>query len=215
MKAETGHGFEVGANFGDQKFGGRITAFHNWYRNFITTTPLAFDPAYPTLGVVSRFVNISEVQLTGVELRAHKRFANGFIVHGGLAYTYGEDGDGNYLPTVAPIKGLAGIGYEGDNWGIDLTGIFVGKYRDDFADPNRADTTFDAPGYAIANLSTWWEPTFVKGLRIQATVKNLFDETYYDALTLRSVNLSSTATQPLEFYSAPGRSFILSATHKF
>lgn len=216
LKAETGHGIEIGANVGDENLGGRITAFHNWYRNFIVAGDLTPDPAYPTLPFgVARFYNIDEVQISGVELKAHKRFSNGIRLHGGLAYTYGEDGDGNLVPTIAPIKGLLGIGYDEENWGVNLTGIFVGKYRDDYADSSRADTTFDAPGFAIANLSAWWEPTFVSGLRIQGTIKNLFDETYYEALALRTVNLSASAAQPQEFYSAPGRTFILSATHRF
>lgn len=216
LKAETSHGVEIGANFGDRIFGGRVAAFHNWYRNFIGTTGLVPDPAYPSLPFgIQKFINIDEVTIKGVELRAHKRFDNGIRIHGALVYAHGEDGDGNYLPTIAPIKGIVGIGYEGVNWGVDLTGIFVGKYRDDFADPTTVDTTFDAPGYAIANLSGWWEPTFIPGMRIQAIVKNLFDETYYDALALRLVNLSASAAQPLEFYSAPGRTFIISATHKF
>ncbi len=216
LKPETGHGIEIGANFGDKIFGGRIGAFHNWYRNFITTTPLTPDPAFPTLPFgVSKFINLDEVEISGVELRMHQRLGNGIIVHGGLAYYYGEDGDGNRLPTIAPVKALFGVGYEGANWGVDLTGIFVGKYNDNFANPATPDTTFDAPGYIVANLTGWWEPAFIKGLRIQGTVKNLFDETYYDALALRTVNLSAAASQPLEFYSAPGRSFIISATHKF
>lgn len=216
LKAETGHGVEVGANFGDANFGGRIAAFHNRYRNFIIAGDLAPDPDFPMLPFgVGRFKNLDEVTLSGVELRAHKLFDNGIRLHGGLAYTYGEDGDGNMVPTVAPFKGIAGIGYETESWGADLTGVFVGDYRDDFADPARVDTTFDAPGYAIANVSAWWEPEQVKGMRIQAGVKNLFDETYYDAMAVRNVNLSATSSQPQEFYSSAGRTFTFSLTQKF
>ena len=215
LKPETGHGIELGANFGDRIFGGRVAAFHNWYRNYIGTTPLLPDPNYPSLPFgVSKFINIDEVQISGIELKAHRRFSNGIGLHGAFVYAHGEDGNGNHVPTIAPVKGIVGISYESVNWGVDLTGIFVGKYNDDFGD-NRTDTTFDAPGYAIANLSGWWEPSFMNGLRIQAAVKNLFDETYYDALAVRTVNLSAAAAQPVEFYSAPGRSFILSATHRF
>jgi len=216
LKPETGHGIEIGTNFGDKYFGGRITAFQNWYKNFITSTDLMPDPNYPELPFgVARYVNLADVEMSGVEAKAHKQFYNGLRLHGGLAYTYGKDGDGNLIPTVAPFKAIVGIGYERETWGVDLTGIFVGKYRDDYGDPTRVDSTFDAPSYAIANLSTWWEPTFVHGMRIQAGVKNLFDETYYDALALRNVNLTSSAAQPLEFYSSPGRAFVVSVTQKF
>ena len=212
LKPETGHGFEVGADLGTQDFGGRITVFHNRYRNFIDTTPLTPDPNYPSLPFgIGRYINIDEVHISGVEARAHKVFENGFRIHGGLAYAYGRDVTaGTSLRSVAPLKAIAGIGYDRETWGVDLTGIYAAGMRDD-GDPN----TFDAPSYAVANLTAWWEPEQVKGLRLQAGVYNLFDETYYDALGVRSVNLNAAASQPMEFYSEPGRSFKFSLTQRF
>ncbi|MFV0294491.1 MAG: TonB-dependent hemoglobin/transferrin/lactoferrin family receptor [Hyphomicrobiaceae bacterium] len=216
LDPERGQGVEVGANAGDKDFGGRVAVFYNWYRNFILQGDLQPDPGYPFLPFgVARYENVEDVKIGGVEVRGHKKFRNGIRLHGALAYTYGEDGEGNMLPTVAPIKGIVGIGYEAATWGVDLTGIFVGKYRDNFDDPTRVDSTFDAPSYAVANLAAWWEPAMFKGMRIQASVKNLFDETYYEALSVRTVNLSSSGSQPMEFYSAPGRNFLLSLTQKF
>ena len=216
LKPETGHGIEVGTNLGDSEFGGRVTGFYNKYKNFISAGDLEPDPAYPSLAYgIGRFENIDKVTIYGVELRAHKVFDNGIRLHGGFSYAHGEDGEGNRLATVAPYKGILGVGYERENWGVDLTGIFVGKYNDDTADTTVADTTFDAPSYAVANVSAWWEPTAFKGMRIQAGIKNLFDETYYDALAVRSVNLASSSSQPMEFYSEPGRTFTISLTQKF
>jgi hemoglobin/transferrin/lactoferrin receptor protein len=212
LKPETGHGVELGANLGTERFGGRVTVFHNWYRNFIIAGPLTPDPAYPSLPYgIGRFMNVDEVEISGIELKAHKLFDNGVRLHGGLSYVYGKDVT-NHAPlsTVAPFKAIAGIGYEQEHWGVDLTGIFVGRYR---GDGNAA--TFDAPGYAIANLSGWWEPEQIKGMRIQAGVYNLFDKTYYDALAVRSINPLSASSQPMEFYSQPGRTFKVSLTHKF
>lgn len=211
LKAETGHGFEAGANFGSEDFGGRVVFFHNRYNNFISTTPMAADPNYPQLPFgISRYININEVQLTGFELAAHKSFSNGVRLHGALSYTYGRNVTDNVvLRDVAPVKLVAGIGYEQERWGVDLTGVFAGKMWDD----NRPNT-FDAPGYAIANLTGWWEPEQVKGMRIQAGVYNLFDTTHYNALSVRAINPNSP-TQPLPFYSEPGRSFKISLTQKF
>lgn len=212
LKPETGHGFEAGVNAGDESFGARMTVFHNRYRNFITTTPLTPDPAYPNLRFgVGKFINLDEVHTTGVELKAHKLFDNGIRLHGGLAYTYGRDvAAGTRLREVAPIKAIAGIGYDQQHWGVDLTGIFAGGVRDD-GDPN----TFDAPSYAIANITGWWEPEQVKGMRIQAGVYNVFDTTYFDAVGTRDLNLNAASSQPRDFYSEPGRSFKISLTQKF
>lgn len=219
LKSETGHGIEVGANLGDKSFGGRLVAYHNRYENFID--PGVFVPA-PGFGVgIARFRNLPEAQISGVEVKAHKRFDTGFVVHGALVYTNGTDQDGKLLPTIAPMKGVFGIGYETNTWGVDLTGIFVAAYHDSYINPAIGrDDTFDAPAYTIANLSAWWEPSIMRGMRIQGAVRNLFDETYYDALAVRSIvpnpaGSPALQTQPIEFYSAPGRNFVVSVTQKF
>ena len=210
---------EIGANLGDKSFGGRITAFHNRYENFILPGDFVPSPGF-AVGI-SRYKNLPEAQIAGVEIKAHRRFASGFIIHGAFVYTNGTDQDGKLLPTIAPMKTVLGVGYEAKNWGIDLTSIFVGSYHDSYINPaNGRDDTFDAPSYKIANLTAWWEPSAMKGMRIQAGVRNLFDETYYDALSVRSIvpnNTGSTVSQlqPIEYYSAPGRNFVISATQKF
>jgi hemoglobin/transferrin/lactoferrin receptor protein len=215
LKSETGHGFEVGADLGTADFGGRVTLFHNRYRNFIDMRT-DYPAEWP--GGLSTYYNIDRVEISGIELKAHKRFDNGINLHGALAYAYGKDVDtGAYLRSVAPFKAIAGIGYERENWGVDLTAIFVGKVREDGPQPGTGGSTyetFDAPGYGIVNLSGWWEPEQIKGMRIQAGVYNLFDKTYYDALSTRDIN-EGASPQPLAYYSEPGRTFKVSLTHRF
>ena len=211
LKAETGHGFEVGADVGSDDFGGRVTVFHNRYKNFIGVETLPGSPPFNLF--IQRAVNINKVHITGIEAKAHKRFDNGISLQGGLSYTYGENVEtGAVLREIAPFKAVVGIGYDQEHWGVELTGIFAGSMRDD-NNPN----TFDAPGYGIANFTGWWEPEQIKGMRLQAGVYNIFDKTYYNALRVRSVNPNSvgSANQPVEFYSEPGRTFKVSLTHKF
>lgn len=208
LKSETGQGIELGANFGTEDFGGRATVFHNRYRNFIDSTDLAPNPNYPNLPFgVGSFVNIDRVEISGFELSAHKLFDNGIRLHGAVAYARGKNLDTDErLQSVAPLKAIAGIGYERETWGVDLTGIFVASM---------ANTAFDVPGYGIANLTGWWEPEQVKGMRLQAGVYNLFDQTYYDALAVRDVSPGTGSFQPKEFYSEPGRTFKVSLTQRF
>ena len=212
LKSETGYGFEIGAEVDTADFGGRVAVFHNRYRNFIVETPLTPDPAYPMLPFgVGSYENLDRVEISGIELKAHKIFDNGIRVHGALSYVYGKDMVANtQLRSVAPFKAIAGIGYVAESWGVDVQGIFAAGMHDD-----RDPATFDAPSYAIANLTGWWEPTQVKGLRIQAGVYNVFDSTYYDALGVRNVDLTSASSQPRAFYSEPGRTFKLSLTQRF
>lgn len=216
LKAETGQGFEAGANYESGNLSGRLSVFHNRYRNFISPVEEFTDkypPGYFPEYLINTWENLDRVGISGVEVRARKDFDNGFFVHGSLAYAYGKDLTSNaVLRTVAPFKSILGIGYARENWGAELTGIFVGKMRDDH-NPN----TFDAPAYSIANIEAWWEPEQIKGFRLQAGVYNIFNKTYYNALQVRNINPNSTfsTNQPLPFYSEPGRSFKVSLTHKF
>lgn len=216
LKSETGHGFEVGASYDTPNLSGRVTVFHNRYRNFINTTEeftTRFPPGYFPQFLLNSWENLDRVEISGIEMRARKDFDNGFFVHGALSYAYGKDvGNDELLRSVAPFKSVLGVGYAQEHWGAELTGIFAGGMRDDH-DP----TTFDAPSYAVANLTGWWEPEQFSGLRLQAGVYNIFDETYYDALKVRDINPNSigSTNQPIGFYSEPGRTFRVSLTQKF
>lgn len=219
LKSETGLGLEVGANLGTEDSGGRIAVFHNRYRNYIQDTGIVYDPAFPAFFTgLGSFENLAKVHISGIELKAHRLFGNGIRLHGGLSYAYGKDVvAGTVLRSVLPFKAIAGVGYERENWGVDLTAIFAGKVREDGPqDDGRGGTydTFDAPGYGIVNLTGWWEPEQVGGLRLQAGVYNLFDKTYYSAAATQNIS-ENAPPQPLPFYSEPGRTFKVSLTQKF
>jgi hemoglobin/transferrin/lactoferrin receptor protein len=91
---------------------------------------------------------------------------------------------------------------------VTFIGVAGAKDDDD-------DTTFDAPGYGIVDLTAWWQPEQVKGLTIRGGVYNLFDKTYYDAVNVRDVDLASSTSQPREYYSEPGRTFKITLTQRF
>lgn len=210
LKDETGNGFELGANYNDGDLTGKVTVFHNRYRNFIDTTNTV-TADFPT--GYNSWANRDRVQITGAELSGRQDFANGIFVHGSLAYAYGKDQEtGEFIRTVAPFKSIIGVGYQQENWGADLTGIFAAGMRDD-----HKSTTFDAPGYGIANLTGWWEPEKLNGLRIQAGVYNIFDKTYWNAVGVRDVNpdTQSNINQPVAYYTEAGRSFKISLTQRF
>lgn len=214
LKPETANGFEIGANFDTGDFTGRVAAFHNRYRNFIDIQTTYGNPSYPAF--VQSNVNIDKVQISGVEFNAQKEFDNGLVLHGALAYAYGEDMEtGDYVRSVAPFKGVVGVGYQQETWGTDLSLIASAGMRDD----NKANT-FDAPGYGIVDLTAWWEPEQVKGLRIQAGVYNLFDKKYWNAVANKDVNpntvpSNSNTVQSLDYYSEAGRTFKISLIQKF
>ncbi len=204
LKPETSNGFELGAKLGDEDFGGRISVFHNRYRNFIDTISYADTTGTYPNGITEAF-NRSRVRINGVEVSAHKTFDSGFNLHGAIAYANGKDLDtGAVINSVAPLKGVVGLGYATETWGTDLTFTAVKSVS------NLSTSTFKAPGYGLVDLTAWWEPQQVAGLKVQAGVYNVFDKTYYDALNTRNA-----FTQPAAYYSEPGRTFKVSLTQRF
>jgi hemoglobin/transferrin/lactoferrin receptor protein len=230
LKAETSHGFEIGANYQSGDLSGRLTVFHNKYSNFIDSNEYRSSLFTASSfigggnGWIQSFTNRANVTISGVELKARKEFTGGFFTQGSFAYSYGKDNDTNeFIRTVAPFKAVIGVGYEAETWGTELTGIFSASMRKEpaytstsFGSGSKRDD-FDAPGYGLFNLTGWWEPEQTKGLRIQAGVYNLFDKTYYNGVGVRNVNTLTPASgnQPVPFYSEPGRSFKISLTQKF
>jgi hemoglobin/transferrin/lactoferrin receptor protein len=202
LKPEKSYGFEVGANLGDDDFGGRITAFTTHYKDFIDTT---VTPTAEFAYGVTQFFNRNSVRISGVEVRGQKRFANGFDIHGSAAYAYGEDTDTNeILDSVAPLKAIIGAGYNQESWGANID--WIGSAA---VDKDSTATTRPA-GYGIVNLTGWWEPEQAKGLRLQAGVYNLFDKKYYDALEVKNMTAAAAAIS-----SEPGRYFKISLTQRF
>ncbi|MGO4723363.1 MULTISPECIES: TonB-dependent hemoglobin/transferrin/lactoferrin family receptor [unclassified Inquilinus] len=211
LKPETSSGYEIGARLGDDDLGGSLTFFDTWYNNFIDT--LSVDPAsvgvpsgsYP-LGVTS-YQNRARVRIYGVEAAAHWRFGDGWRSWASLAWSVGRDeGAETYLNSVPPLRAILGLGYDAASWGADAS-VTMATRRDKVEDP---DLQFKAPGYAVFDMTGWWEPEGANGLRVQAGLFNLFDTKYYDAL-----NVPDAPTQPLRYYTEPGRSVRLNLTYKF
>lgn len=217
LESETSNGFELGGKFGDDRLGGRISLFYNRYQNFIDTRSLTASEASSMgyslsdyrQGGITQYRNISEAEIYGLELSGQKVFDNGFRVGASLAALGSKDLDNNtFIRSVAPVKAVASLGYDTTSWGVgvDLIGVAASK-----ADDGRGGTYFPTSGYGLVDLTAWWEPEQVKGLRINAGVYNVFDKTYYDYASVRS----NTNAQAREYYSEPGRSFKISLTQRF
>ncbi|NNG70227.1 TonB-dependent hemoglobin/transferrin/lactoferrin family receptor [Rhizobium laguerreae] len=215
LEPEIGRGVEIGANFDTGDFTGRVAAFHTRYQNFIETVTSIDATGFTTFN----YANVSAATISGIEASAVKTFNNGINLHASLAYAYGKNEDtAQRLRSVAPFKAIVGGGWSNETFGFDLSStLSAGMLTDHLKTPvtNTADTTFDAPGYAIVDLTGWWTPDQMPGLRVQAGVYNIFDQEYFNALAVRDVNLISTASQPRDWYSEPGRTFKISLTKTF
>lgn len=224
LESETSNGFEIGANIGDEDLGGRVNLFYNRYKNFIDIKSLTAAEAaaagynlasYPQ-GGITQTINLDRARIYGAELSAHKRFDNGFSIRTGVAYASGKDTEtGEFLKSVAPLKAVLGVAYDTEQWGVGLDWIGVKDARGQTTTTPTGPTTrsisyFKTDGYGVVDLTAWWEPEQVKGLKINAGIYNVFDKTYYDYASVRT-----GGSQPETYYSEPGRSFKISLTQRF
>lgn len=214
LEAETSNGFEVGVRYEGERYKAALVAFDTRYKNFIDTVQIAPPGGlYPQGGIVG-YENIANARIYGLEASASVDITENWRAFASLAVQRGKDTDADvYLDSIPPLQAILGLGYATETWGVDVL-TKLAAARDD------VDSGFKAPGYGVVDLTGWYEPKQVKGLRIAAGVYNLFDQTYYDALNVpdptgTGAPGSTGLAQPVEYYSEPGRSFKLTATLQF
>ncbi|MGH6763926.1 MAG: TonB-dependent hemoglobin/transferrin/lactoferrin family receptor [Phyllobacterium sp.] len=210
LDPETSNGFDIGAQFGDEKFGGGISLFNNYYRNYIDAVSMTAAEAgvvgnYP-MGI-TKVINRAHVQIYGAEASLRYKFDNGWKTWGSLAFASGKDTDEDeYLNSVPPVRGILGVGYATETWGADLM-MTAAASRNKVERNSEVNKT---PGYAVFDLAGWWEPEQFKGLKIRAGVYNIFDKKYWNAL-----NIPDGTTIPKDYFTEPGRNFQLSISQRF
>ena len=226
LKPETSKGWELGAKMGTDDLGGAVSLFDNRYQNFIDANqPIdvnspRWQPGwagqYP-LGITGN-VNRAKVRIYGAEASAHWKFAPGWRTWGSVAWTVGKDeGTGQYLNSVAPLKAILGVGYGRDVWGVDAlltTALKRDKVEYPDSTPTAANADFQAPGYGVVDLMGYWRPASVKGLQVQAGVFNLFDKKYWEAINVPTAG-SIALPRTVDWYTEPGRSVRVSLTYQY
>ncbi|WP_081686790.1 TonB-dependent hemoglobin/transferrin/lactoferrin family receptor [Chitinilyticum litopenaei] len=199
LKPETSRGVELGARFGGQQAGGSVTVFDNRYKDFIEQVSINCpgSPAcVPGAALIYQSQNQAKVRIYGAEARGHWEFAPGWRSWASVAYAVGEnESTGEWLDSVAPLKGALGLEYRQVAWGSALT-LSAADRHHRVSD----DSYFKAPGYGVLDLTAWWEP--VKDVRINAGVFNLADRKYWLASDVVGVPANSST---VDRYSQPGR----------
>lgn len=210
LEPETSNGIEVGANLGDENLGGSVAGFYNRYKNFIDAvlvdpTSVGIPPGTYPFGV-TRSINRANVEIWGLEAKAHYRHVSGWHGWATAGYYEGRDIDEDvHLNSIPAFKVVGSLGYATDVWGADVIVTGVAK-RDRAESPSN-----ETGGYGLVDLTAWWSPREVKGLTLRAGVYNLFDKAYVDALNLPD----GTTSRPKAYFTEPGRSVKISATYQF
>ena len=226
LKPETSRGWELGTRVGDEALGGALSFFDNRYQNFIDNN-VPLDPRSPQwqsqwagqypLGVTGQ-VNRSKVRIYGAEAAAHWKFAPGWRTWGGLAWAVGRDErTQQHLNSVAPLKVIAGLGYEQAQWGASaLVTAAVRRNKVEYreATSQAPNEDFRAPGYGVVDLMGYWRPAQVKGLQLQAGLYNVFDKKYWEAINVPTAG-AIALPRPVDWYTEPGRSARVSLTYHY
>lgn len=208
LDAETSNSFEIGASYEGADYGASINIFNNYYRNFIDEVTLPGNDEYP---MIFTYENRERVQIYGAEARGYARFADNWKAWGSIAYSHGKDTETDeYLNSIPPLRAILGLGYERENWGVDVSTLLAAA-RDKVSGQGTSEAGFVAPGYGVVDISGWWQPTSMKGMKIQAGVYNLFDKKYWDAVSVPEGRPDSERDR----YTEAGRSFRLAITQSF
>lgn len=225
LKSEVSRGWELGMDVGNEDLGARLSIFDNRYKDFIdqdvplTANSPEWNPAwsgqYP-MGVTG-FVNRSRVRIYGAELGAQWKINSHWYTRGAVAWSHGRDQDtGRYLNSVAPLKATLALGYRTEQWGVEAVSTFAkGRSHVEYpeATPEVPTADFQAPGYGLLDLTSWWKPQFAKGVRLQAGVYNVFDKKYWNALDVPRSSGRDVAS--IDNYTQPGRSVRLTLTYQY
>ena len=137
LEPETSDSLEAGLRFRDiAAFGGvarlQATAFASHYDNFIEQVVVSGSGVPGVDPLIFQYVNLTEVDIRGLEARADLYWDNGFSLIGSAAYAEGEqttDGRRTELSSIDPVKVVAGVHYAAPSgvWGGSATVTWSGN----------------------------------------------------------------------------------------
>ncbi|MEC4727899.1 TonB-dependent hemoglobin/transferrin/lactoferrin family receptor [Shewanella sp. D64] len=240
LESEQSHTWEIGVrgNHSDTQY--ELTAFYTQVKDYIdwqyvSYKPPVFFPEMKPMEFKYQYFNRDEVTLYGAEAQINHWLTDSVELWGNVSYTYGEDENGDYLNSVSPLKGNAGI-----NWYTDIANMeadfgAVVRWADDMSRTNDIELAEDdicamglcipkeefnevygTAGYAVMDL------TF--GLRIddnwklRAGVYNLFDKEYIDYTDVAGQSvflLGASMDLEKEDFTQPGRYFSVKVNYQF
>lgn len=217
LSPETSDGFEVGVRGRDWRvLGGgwdwSASAFASFYEDFISQQIVsgsgsAVDP------FVYQYINLNEVDISGVEARVRGFYENGVSVNLSAAWADGEQRTPAGiapLETIDPFKLVFGLGYDAQSgvWGGQAIVTYSArKSGENVAAPT---TAFRPDAFTILDLTAYWNINDSAVFRVG--VFNATDETYWWWSDARGLAAASTTR---DAYTQPGRNFSASISYRF
>ncbi|TKB56550.1 TonB-dependent hemoglobin/transferrin/lactoferrin family receptor [Ferrimonas aestuarii] len=229
LESESSHTYEIGVRGNHQDTDYELTLFYIQAKDYIDWRYVECRGSAAGCGMgigelVYEYVNVDEVTMYGAEIQASHWLTDDLKVWGNLAYTYGEDGDGDYLNTISPMKGAVGMMLTSEVGDFNLVTRFAAKMDrttdldiiEDPSDPFKfMNSVYNTPGYAVVDLTYGKELT--DNLMLRAGVYNLFDKEYveYADVAGQSKFLLDSFGTSEEDLTQPGRHLSVNLRYNF
>lgn len=218
LEAEESITYEIGFRHNTDVSSSEIAFYYSDFTNFIdykvveegTTTG---DPD------IYQYVNVDEAVIKGVEfantldVSAVTGAPEGVTSRFAIAYTEGEDGNGNALNSIEPWNAVVALNYDAPNknWGTSLQLNYIAKKSssDLNLDGDNGGTTdqVENPSATVVDLTAYYVP--VQDLTLRAGLFNIADEKYWAWSDVRGrTELDLDDTQA-------GRNWAITAKYEF
>lgn len=212
LKPETSESVEAGLRLRDvPAFGGALrlqaSAFATRYEDFIDQVVVSGAGVPGVDPLIYQYVNLSEVEIKGLEGRADIFWDSGFSAIVSASYAEGEQttaGERTELASIDPIKVVAGLNYAAPSgvWGGSATVTWSGDKDDARYNLSCASACYLGDSFTLLDVTAFWNVTDRATLRAGAF--NVFDETYSWWSDVRGVSAAEVAK---DLYTQPGRNF--------
>ena len=209
LKPEKSHDFEIGYKLFGDNYATTFATYYNRYSDFMD----AFSPA----GVnkdgydVFQTQNVSDAETYGVEFSGMYFFSprqEGFYIGNVFAWSEGNDlTAGRPLETIIPLTNHLSLGYQeaDDRWNVSAGMHYSGRPR------LEADYPYYIPSTSLTfSLDAYWRIN--KSVRLNASINNLTNETYFNFQDVRGRDRSR---EDILRFSQPERNFQIGAKFIF
>ncbi|MGS0690853.1 TonB-dependent hemoglobin/transferrin/lactoferrin family receptor [Shewanella sp. 30m-9] len=233
LESEESHTWEIGVRGNHSDTNYELTAFYTLAKDFIDWQYIP-EGSKPPFTYNYQYFNRDEVTLYGAEGQVNHWLTDSIELWGNISYTYGEDENGDYLNSVSPLKGNAGV-----NWYTDIADMeadfgAVVRWADNMDRTTDLDlfrptgnpildamtkewnAVYDTAGYAVVDLTFGLRVN--ENWKLRAGVYNVFDKEYIDYADVAGQSvflLGASMDLEKEDFTQPGRYFNVSVNYQF
>lgn len=200
--------FEIGlrGHLGDFSFSSAI--YYNKFDDFISINTVNVEDVVGPYGPVQKltwqYQNIDAVTIKGVELGVNYYLGENITLFANAAAQEGkDDSTGDYIESISPLMGAAGITYDADSWSTEL--VLNWAKRMNKVNEGKAKVT----GYGSLDWIVNWQVN--DDLKVNIVANNLLDKEYVQYTNVAGFD----ETDSLSPFSEAGRNISANIKYHF